>query len=81
MISKIRKERGLTQDQFAARLSMKGLENFDQMVVAKIEGQHRSLFDFELVVIAEVLDTPIAELTPSPRKLRPDLSNLQEGRR
>jgi len=74
-----RNERGLTQDQLAARLVMLGLPDMDQMVIAKIEGQHRSLFDYELLVFAKVLQCSVLDLSPDDGLLKKELSDLVEG--
>jgi hypothetical protein len=41
---------------------MEGLENFDRVVVAKIESQIRSVYDFEVIVISKVLRLEPGEL-------------------
>lgn len=51
----------------------------DAMVIAKIEGQHRSVFDFELMMIATVLDVPLSDLRPDSKTLHNDLPNLIAG--
>lgn len=75
----LRRERGLTQDQLAARLALGGLENADRVYVAKIESQIRSVFDFELAVLAQALGVSAADLIPPVEHLRPDLEALQQG--
>lgn len=80
-VRRLRTEKGLTQDQLAARLVMEGLENVDRVWVAKVESQIRSVFDFELVVIAKVLGGTIVEMLPTPDELKNDLPALQEGKR
>lgn len=78
-IRRLRVERGLTQDALAARLVLGGLTNADRVWVAKIESQIRSVFDYELAVIASVLGVKADDLLPEERKLKKDLQALQEG--
>lgn len=80
-VRRLRTEKALTQDQLAARLVMEGLENVDRVWVAKVESQIRSVFDFELVVIAKVLGATILEMLPTPDELKNDLAALQDGKR
>jgi len=80
-IRRLRVDKGLTQDQLAARLVREGLDNADRVWVAKIEAQIRSVFDFELVIIAKVLGVTADELLPSGMELKKDLRALQEGKR
>lgn len=80
-IRKFRLERGLTQDQLAARLQLAGLESIDRVSLAKIESQLRSAFDYEVAVIARVLGVELDRLMPSRRRLEEDLKALIAGRR
>src|SRR6056297_483733 len=80
-VRRLRMEKALTQDQFAARLQIAGLHSMDRVVVAKIESQIRSVFDFELSVIAAELGVAPDALLPSSRKLKPDLDGLIAGKR
>lgn len=73
--------KGLTQDQLAARLQLAGLHNIDRVGVAKIESQLRSVFDFELAVIAAELGMEPGILLPPMRKLKSDLDDLIAGER
>lgn len=77
----LRKKKELTQDQLAARLQLAGLHSVDRVTVAKIESQIRSVFDFELPVLAEALGVPSEELFPSRRKLKASLDDLIEGKK
>ncbi|MAS93075.1 MAG: transcriptional regulator [Verrucomicrobiales bacterium] len=77
----LRIEKGLTQDQLAARIALAGIESADRVWVAKVESQIRSVFDFELAVIAEVLGVKVDRILPATDKLKDDLSALQEGER
>lgn len=78
-VRRLRVERGLTQDELAARLVLAGLTNADRVWVAKVESQIRSVFDYELAVIASVLGVKADDLLPEERKLKKDLPALQEG--
>ena len=80
-VRRLRVERGLTQDALAARLVLAGLTNADRVWVAKIESQIRSVFDFELAIVAAVLGVKADDLLPEERKLKKDLPALQEGER
>ena len=73
--------KGLTQDQFAARLQLAGLHSIDRVALAKIESQIRSVFDYELAVIGKELGVEPGLLFPSKRALRNDLDELIEGKR
>lgn len=75
----LRKKKELTQDQLAARLQLAGLHSVDRVTVAKIESQIRSVFDYELPVIAGVLGVPSDELLPSTRQLKASLDDLIAG--
>ena len=80
-VRRLRVERVLTQDQLAARLVLAGLQNADRVWVAKVEAQIRSVFDYELAVIAAVLGVTADELLPKGKVLNKDLPALQEGER
>lgn len=71
----------MTQDQLAAKLQLASLHSADRVTVAKIESRIRSVFDFELVMIARVLATDVASMMPSPEKLKKDLVALINGQR
>lgn len=71
---------GLTQDQFAARLQLAGLANFDRVTVAKVESQIRSVFDFELLVLSRVLHVDANELIAVPQStVKEALPRLGKG--
>jgi len=78
-VRELRKKKGLTQDQLAARLQLAGLHSFDRVTVAKIESQIRSVYDFEISVLIEVLGIPFEELFPSRRQLKSSLDDLIAG--
>jgi len=46
-----------------------------------VEAQIRSVFDYELAVIAAVLGVKADELLPKGKELKKDLPALQEGER
>ena len=79
-LRKLRNERGLTQDAIAARLQRAGFD-MDRTAIAKIETQIRSVFDFELAMIARVLRVKADELLPTSGALDRDLPALLQGRR
>lgn len=73
--------KSLTQDQFAAHLQLAGLHTLDRVAVAKIESQLRSVFDYELAVIARELGVDPTKLLPAAPVLRVDLDDLISGKR
>ncbi|MEX2578851.1 MAG: helix-turn-helix transcriptional regulator [Verrucomicrobiales bacterium] len=80
-IRRRRMARELSQDQLAARLQLAGLEHLDRVAVAKIESQIRSVFDWELAVIANVLGVDVGEFLPGKRKLGKELPDLVRGKK
>lgn len=48
----------LTQDQLSGRLAAKGI-TLDRVAITKIECGYRSVYDFEIVAIADVLKVEI----------------------
>jgi transcriptional regulator with XRE-family HTH domain len=79
-IRKLRTQRNLSQEALASKLQLAGLD-LDRITVAKIEMQIRSVFDFELAVIADVFEVPMDELRMSPARLRQLLSALVAGKK
>jgi transcriptional regulator with XRE-family HTH domain len=77
---KLRVRRGLTQERLAVKLQLSGLD-LDRTAVAKIEAQVRSVYDFELAVLASVLGASPKDLWPSIKELRQVLPQLVAGRR
>lgn len=76
----LRQQAGLTQDDLAARLQLAGLDNIDRVAVAKIESQIRSLYDFEVLVLARVLKVPPEQLlSVAHAQLRTALPALIKG--
>jgi len=81
-IREFREKMGLTQDQLAARLQNAGLENFDRVVVAKIESQIRSVYDFEVIILANVLKRELREILGfTHAEVKKALPNLLTGHR
>ncbi|MBN1269483.1 MAG: helix-turn-helix transcriptional regulator [Kiritimatiellae bacterium] len=79
LIRKYRCQANLTQDGLAAKLQLAGLD-MDRTAVAKIESRIRSVYDYELIVIARVLAIPPGKLFPSESDLRRILPHLARGR-
>lgn len=77
----LRKARELTQEELAAKLQLAGLHSLDRVAVAKIETQIRSVFDYEMAIIAQVMGVEMAELMPSIERLKKDLDSLIKGLR
>jgi len=59
----------LTQELFAARCSVLGLE-LSRATLSKIEAQLRCVTDFELVVLADALRVDISALLPRRQQVR-----------
>lgn len=79
-IRKLRSEKELTQDQLATKVQLLGLD-LDRTALAKIETQIRSVFDFELAIIAKALGVSMDELRPAERNLREMLPALMAGKK
>ena len=77
-LRRLRTEMGLTQDAFAGKLQRAGLD-MDRTAVAKIEIQLRSVFDYELAMIARVLKVSTDELLPNAASLDLVLPDLLRG--
>ncbi len=71
-VRRLRTAKEWTQADLAVKLQLAGL-NLDRIDVAKIEGQFRSVYDFELFVLAAVLEADPMELRPGTPKLKNDL--------
>ena len=65
-----------TQEELAAKLQLAGLNYMDRGLVAKIESNIRSIYDYELVILSEVFMIPISELTPAPKNVKAELPKL-----
>lgn len=77
-LRRLRTERNLTQDALAGKLQRAGLD-MDRTAVAKIEAQLRSVFDFELAMIARVLGVGTDALMPANAVLDRNLQHLMKG--
>lgn len=60
-LRKMRKERGLSQEDLAAKLQLHGLD-LTQKTVSRIETCRRLVTDYELKYLAEALDLPVDHL-------------------
>lgn len=56
-----RRKKGFTQNDFAAKLQLAGL-NISQKIVSRIEKRERFLADFELKIISNILNVDVYEL-------------------
>jgi len=65
-IRKLRDKQGLTQEMFAAKCSVMGLE-LTRVTLAKIETQLRCVSDSELWTLAKALKVELKELYPGKR--------------
>ena len=63
-LRKLRYERGLTQEQFAAQLSVKGVA-ITRGTLSKIEAQLRCVTDCEVAAFAKAAKVPLLSLFPS----------------
>ena len=80
VIRRLRNARGWTQAEFAAKVQITGLD-LDRADIGKIESQLRSLYDYELFLLAGVLGVTAAELNPGAKKARGDMAALRRGYR
>lgn len=60
-IRELRKQHKLSQEDFAARLQLAGID-LDQKAISRIECEKRFLADFELREIARILQISLDEL-------------------
>lgn len=67
-----------SQRAFVLKLQLVGLD-LDQQTLAAIELRQRSLKDYELKVIAQVLGVTMEQLFPEPREMKAQLPALQRG--
>jgi transcriptional regulator with XRE-family HTH domain len=77
-IRRFRISRGWTQAELAAKAQIAGLD-LDRADIGKIECQLRSLYDFELFLLASVLEVPASDLHPGLRRTKGDLFLLRRG--
>ena len=59
-----RKELGMKQKDFLARLQVEGMD-INASALSKLEGQIRGVYDYELVIIAKVLGVDVEWLLAS----------------
>ena len=62
-------------------MQLAGLHSIDRVGVAKIEAQIRSVFDYEVAVLAAKLGVDPSDLLPGKKVLKADLDDLIAGRR
>ncbi len=60
-IEALRRQKGLKQKDLLESLAIQGVE-MTSPVLSKIEGQHRTINDYELLAIANTLDVTTDEL-------------------
>ena len=60
-IERLRKERGIKQKDFIARIQVAGCD-MNPTSYSKLEGQLRMAYDKELYVIAKILNVPMEQL-------------------
>ena len=80
-IARARSANGLTQDALAAKLQILGLESIDNIGVSKIENQVRSIYDYELQLIAQILGLTLDKLYPPIEETKAALEDLKKGYR
>ena len=78
LVRRLRNARGWTQAEFAAKIQIAGLD-LERADIGKIESQLRSLFDFELFILAAVLGVTAMDLNPGLKKAKGDLFLLRRG--
>ncbi len=66
-IRKLRYQQGLTQEMFAARCTIRGME-LSRATLSKVEARLRCVTDQELEIFAETLGVEIKALYPPKRK-------------
>jgi len=65
LVRDYRRRRGLTQEEFSAKLQLLGATNLDRGKIAKIETQIRSVYDYEWLAFAKVLCVAPSTFTPT----------------
>ena len=73
-VQKLRYTLGLTQEKFAARCQIKGLD-ISRGTLSQIEAQLRRVTDFELLLLSQILRVPTDTLFPKGTK-RPKSKSL-----
>ncbi|MEO8615221.1 MAG: helix-turn-helix transcriptional regulator [Luteolibacter sp.] len=81
-VCRLRKLGGLTQDDLAARCTVRGFE-IGRSTVSHIETGLRGVSDLEMVMLANALRVPVAELIPAKlpkwkRDVRPPTADKSE---
>lgn len=71
----------MSQDTLAAKLQILGLDNIDRFGISKIEHNVRSVYDYELQIIAKVLNISIESLYPRATETMSVLADLKVGYR
>lgn len=66
-VRKIRYKQGLTQEMFAAKCTVMGLE-LTRATLSKIEAQVRCVSDAEFVLLARALRVDLKELVPGGKR-------------
>lgn len=77
----LRTARKLTQEALSARLQLAGLHNWDRVTVAKVESRLRSVYDYELAILCEVLAVDSSKLMLPRSVLESELDDLIRGMR
>ena len=75
-LRKLRSQLEWTQEELAAKLQLAGLHHLDRFAVSKIESQVRSVYDYELIILAKVLNVEVGELVPNADEVEADLKRL-----
>ena len=60
-VREFRREKGITQDELAARLQVEGV-NIERDSISRLEKGTRFVADYELVILAKVLGVKIEDL-------------------
>ena len=60
-IERLRREMGIKQKDMLESLALQGV-SMTAATLSKIEGQHRGLYDYELLAIANTLDVSLDDL-------------------
>ena len=80
-VKALRTGKELTQEQLLARLQIAGLDHFSRETVAKIEGNIRSVYDYEIPILADCLGVEVGSLFPKLPQLRKSLPDVIRGHR
>lgn len=77
-IAAVRESLGWKQKDLEAKLQLANLD-FSRVTVARIENRMRSVYDYELQIIAGVLRVSPEELLPPAEKTKDELDELKSG--